>query len=162
MTSRRRRLNTATAAGVAAGVAIATASGLLAGCSGPRSGSSAVSAVGGCATVLPLSRERVGDGPTLVSVHALRGHDLTRYLDELGAPSAPSAGPAPDPAAGHDVDGPPRVCLVVYQGTFPDDVVQQAPPGSSGRYAFLFVEVRHPRVRTVLLGDELPAALRKS
>lgn len=144
--------------------AVLVACALLAGCSGPRSGTSAASAVDGCATVLPLASQEVGAGPTLVSVHALRRGEAARYLRELGA-AVPTASPSGQGAA----NGPtsrataaPRECLVVYRGPVGGQALRDAPAGASGQYALLFLDVRHPQVRRVVLTDVLPAALRRS
>lgn len=150
---------------------------LLCGCSGPRSGSSAVSAVGGCAAVLPVVQAVVPTSSRLVSVHALRRGDVARYLREVGA----SPGPSPSASAGDQLEDPPRDlvpglrpsttpsasaspreprgCVVVYRGPFPQGL-PQADPGSTGEYALLFADVRHPQVRRVVLTSQLPAGLR--
>lgn len=93
---------------------------------------------------------------------------------EVPAPGAtatpgPTAGPGPTARPGPTATpgptarpAPPRGCLVVYAGPFAAGTVRGAPAGTSGRYALLFVDLRHPRVRQVLLTDVLTKQLRRS
>jgi hypothetical protein len=53
----------------------------------------------------------------------------------------------------------PKLCLVVYQGSFRADAISGAqPPTATGKYALIFLRVRHPAVDRILITDVLPAS----
>jgi hypothetical protein len=144
-----------------AGIAFA----LAAACSGPRSGASATTAVSGCAAVLPLARETVHDEGTLILVRRISRSDADALSRELGATPPLSSRSYPGPPGPHP-PGPsrgPKVCLVVYRGSYPKGTITGAsPPAVAGRYALIVLRVRHPSLERVLVTSRLPRGLNLS
>ncbi|HEY2764132.1 MAG TPA: hypothetical protein VGJ13_09000 [Pseudonocardiaceae bacterium] len=147
---------------VAAAVAITLA--VTAGCSGPRSGVSAISDVSSCAAVLPLAHDIVHASGTLTLVRRINKDQVDTLTRELGATAPPPAAHrTPLRSAIHVFGGlrTPKECLVVYRGVYPRGTIAGAsPPAVAGRYALLVLRVRHPAVDRIFVTDTLPAAVR--
>ncbi len=164
----------------AAAVAVA-----ITGCSGPRAGTSFINALGGCAATIPTARAAVHGRGTLVVVQRLNQTQADRVAREvnrlsgvaLGGGAAPaSPGPTHGRAAATPTVRPsggpriartprparsgkpanPRDCLIVWRGPYPAGAVVPSEGRQAGTYALVFVSVRHPKVRLVLLTQRLP------
>jgi hypothetical protein len=152
--SRRSWFSSAVAAALALAVAV------VAGCSGPRSGVSAITDVSGCAAVLPLAREIVHDEGTLVLVRRISERDALTLSRQLAVP------PPPPPARSHHgahfrwARGT-NPCLVVYRGDYPPgSIAGTSPPAAGGHYALLVLRVRHPLAERIWVTDRLPPGLK--
>ncbi len=130
----------------------------LAGCSGPHAGApyrSVNQDVGSCAAALPLARDSVGDGGTLVAIHPLREGQAEAITQAAGKTPAPRPSPRAQPPTTEMEPKNPGTCVIAYRGPFRAGQVPLA-PRDAGRYAVLIVRVRHPVVRQLLLVDRLP------
>ncbi len=141
---------------------------VLSGCSVPRSGASATSEVGGCASVLPLARHAVRGQGTLTLIRRVDKDQIAAITTEVGAiappPPSPPSGtrPPPQPPPTDATTGQPlpKTCVVVYRGHYPTGTVDgTGPSASSGQYAIIVLRVRHPAVDRVFVVDQLPAGL---
>lgn len=163
---------------VAAGVSVCGVA--LTGCASPGGGASTHNDVSRCAAVLPAARDLVHGQGRLVLVRPVRQSDIDTIVRDAARPPvpsgtpaapAPSAGPARPPSAAHPQEAhpqgghpgtpgrTPRLCLVVYQGSFHSDAIPGAqPPSAAGEYALIFLRVRHPSVDRILISDVLPAS----
>lgn len=144
----------------AAVFSVAIALVMAAACSGPRSGASVTGDVSGCAAVLPLARDVVGDEGTLTRIRHISKADADALSRKLGA--TPPAPRHPHPA--HPVrpvrSSWPKACLIVYHGNYPPGrIVGASPPAVAGHYALIVVRVRHPSIDRILVTDTLPASL---
>jgi hypothetical protein len=135
----------------------------LTGCASPGGGASTHNDVGRCAAVLPMARELVHSQGRLVVVRPLKQADADTIARDAGQPSTPSppasgASPQPPQATQHPgTPAKPKLCLVVYEGSFRGESIPGAqPPSGTGRYALIFLRVRHPAVDRVLITDVLP------
>lgn len=163
----------------------------LTGCASPGGGASTHNDVSRCAAVLPMARDLVHGQGRLVLVRPVRQADMDTIVRDAGQPASPSVAPSPSPspspadvpnrqrAADHPPSGhplgahpqgghpgtpgrTPRLCLVAYEGGFRADSIPGAqPPSATGRYALLFLWVRHPSVDRILITDVLPASSRR-
>lgn len=148
---------------VAAAAGVAAVLVLGAGCAGPRSGTSATSDRGVCASVLPAARDAVHDRGQLVVVRPLRRGQAGRIIRAAGGMPLARPSPHPEPpgaATSSAQPGMPRSCLVVYRGDYPAGSIAASPAGH-GRYAVIVLGVRHATVLRVLLVDALPPAVRR-
>lgn len=140
-------------AGVAAVCVVA------AGCSGPRSGASALTEVSGCAAVLPLANQIVHDEGTLTEIRWISKRDADALSWQLGVPPQPQTQPQPRlPRVHHRGRSRwPKACLVVYHGNYPPGTIAGAsPPALGGRYVVMVLRVRHPSVERILVTDRFP------
>lgn len=140
--------------------------GVLAGCSGPRSGISVTSAVDACAAALPVARAAVHNHGTLVHVHAVRHGDLMEVARQLGLPPPPANSPAfigDSSAAPSGTPLPPepepRACMVVFHGTYRPALVKHPIGASHGQYAIALVWLHKARLILVIVTDKLPKLL---
>jgi hypothetical protein len=158
--------------------------GVLAGCSGPRSGISVTSAVDACAAALPVARAAVHNHGTLVHVHAVRHGDLMEVARQLGLPPPPSSSPpatlppeTTPPATPRSTpttssapstllsgtslppEPEPRACMVVFHGNYRPALVKHPIGASHGRYAIALVWLHKARLILVIVTDKLPKVL---
>ena len=151
-----------TISAMAAGLAITLA--VAAGCSGPRSGISAISDVSSCAAVLPLAHDIVHARGTLTLVRRINNGEVDTITRQLGATASPAVHRTPVRLGIHVFAGlrTPKECLVVYHGVYPRGAIAGAsPPAVAGRYAVLVLRVRHPTVDRIFVVDTLPAAVHR-
>jgi hypothetical protein len=154
----------------------------LTGCASPGGGASTHNDVSRCAAVLPTARDLVHGQGRLVLVRPLRQADADTIARDAGQPapaSAPPSPPTPTPVAPSPGTSPPtpgrphrpqagahpgtpakpKLCLVAYEGNFRADSIPGAQPATAtGRYALIFLQVRHPSVDRILITDVLPAS----
>lgn len=140
--------------------------GVLAGCSGPRSGISVTSAVDACAAALPVARGAVHNRGTLDHVHAVRHGELVRVARQLGLPPPPANSPAfigDSSAAPSGTPLPPepepRACLVVFRGDYKPGQVKHPIGAAHGKYAIALVWLHKARLIVVIVTDKLPKLL---
>lgn len=134
----------------AAGLALLV---LLTGCVGPHGGVGdglVERDVDACAAVLPLALQSVGGQGRLVAIRPLKKGEGATILREAGVQTSPPR----TPDAGQ-TSKETKGCAIAYRGTY-DATSLQGAFGSTGRYAVVFVRVRHPEVRAILVTDTLP------
>jgi hypothetical protein len=159
--------------------------GVLAGCSGPRSGISVTSAVDACAAAIPVARAAVHNRGMLIHVHAVRHGDLMQVARQLGLPPPPSSSPpatlppettspattrprpttgSPSSAALSGTSLPPepepRACLVAFRGTYRPGLVKHPIGAPQGHYAIALIWLHKARLIVVIVADKLPKLLR--
>ncbi|MEO7193828.1 MAG: hypothetical protein ABIZ05_03260 [Pseudonocardiaceae bacterium] len=134
--------------------------GLVAACSGPRSGASVTGEVSGCAAVLPLANRIVHDRGELALVRRISQSDANALSRKLGARQpAPPRSHVRSPRPHRVVQSRwPTACLIVYHGDYPPGTITGAsPPAVSGHYTLIVLRIRHPAVDRILVTDRLPS-----
>jgi hypothetical protein len=143
---------------------------LVAGCASPGGGASTNNDLNRCAAALPLAREVVHGNGTLILVRPISRAQVDAITREVGVkpshakhPTAPHRSPdGPHKTPGKPPPGP-KICLVVYRGTFDAAAIPQAQPaGAHGQYVLIVMRVRHSAVDRVLITDTLPAGSHRS
>lgn len=130
-------------------------------CSGPRGGSALESVnndASSCAAVLPAALRAVGNHGTLVALHPVRRGHYDAAVRALGEGSPKPAPKATHRPASRPPSNLPKACIVAYRGTWRRGELALAPQ-QSGRFAVVLLTVRHPKVRRLLLTDQLPPGL---
>jgi len=141
--------------------------GVLAGCSGPRSGISVTSAVDACAAALPVARAAVHNRGKLEHVHAVRHNDVREVAHQLGLPPPPSDSPVFNGDSGSPVtstplppEPQPRACLVAFHGNYRQSQVKKPIGATHGQYAIALVWLHKARLIVVIVTDKLPKLLK--
>jgi hypothetical protein len=122
----------------------------VAGCSGPRGGSSLESLTGqasACASALPVARQTVAGRGRLVVIRPLTKNQAVRLVLLVTA-GRDGRAPRPSPVTAAS-------CLLIYRGSYAPASVKGA-DGAQGKFVLLVVRVRHPKVLGVYVLDKIP------